>query len=323
MKTNKIFILFFFLIVSQNFISSDIISISSTGSRELVLTPGKYVEGFFFGIEEEPVVTPPPPPPPPPPPGPGPPPPVLDLIVDPLVFNIQMQVGTTEKRVVKVTNLGSSQKTVQITHSGLDRMVLIEDTSLTIPPGQTVEFDVIFLTLNEPGVHAGKIMVDNTEILVALNIFRGLILFDSNIAVLNKDYEVRQGDKLKTMVGLIPMGDRSRIDTTLKFNIKDYSNNIYLTKTETLLVEDQVVFQRDFDTGNLPLGQYIVALELVYPGGVATSSAYFKVIEKPKTPFIIKLIVFFIILILLALITFIIIILIKKYKEKKKEQENS
>ena len=39
-------------------------------------------------------------------------------------------------------------------------------------------------------------------------------------------------------------------------------------------------FKRNFDTGQLPLDKYIVGLELVYPGGVAPSSAHFEVVEK-------------------------------------------
>ena len=101
------------------------------------------------------------------------------------------------------------------------------------------------------------------------------------------------------------------------------ANKIYLTKSETLLVEKQMDLKRNFDTGGLPLGKYVIALELVYPGGVAPSSAHFEVIEKPPISIIGRIIIFLIILILIILIIIIILLIIRKLKEKKKEKEST
>jgi len=157
--------------------------------------------------------------------------------------------------------------------------------------------------------------------LVALNVREGILLFDSNIAVLNENFEVPQGRILRTLVTLIPTGDPARLDITLEFTIKDYSGKVYLTKTETLLIEEQMELNRNFDIGNLPLGDYVIALELVYPEGVAPSSAHFKVIERPPVIVIGKIILFLIILILLIAITIIIILILRKLREKNKKQQ--
>mgnify|MGYP001574184307 FL=1 len=93
-------------------------------------------------------------------------------------------------------------------------------------------------------------------------------------------YLVKRGKELRTQVTLIPLGDDNRLDVTLNYVIKDYDGKVYLTKSETLLIEKRIDFRRDFDTGILPLGKYIIGLELVYPNGVVTSSAHFEVVER-------------------------------------------
>ena len=50
--------------------------------------------------------------------------------------------------------------------------------------------------------------------------------FDSNIVVLNRNYQVSQGNLLKTRVELIPMGEKSRLDVTLNYVIKDTSGKV-------------------------------------------------------------------------------------------------
>ena len=123
---------------------------------------------------------------------------------------------------------------------------------------------------------------------------------------------------MRTQVTLIPMGEKERMDVTLNYVIKDYRGKTYLTKTETLLIDDKVEFKRNFATGALPLGKYIVGLELVYPNGVAPSSAHFEVTEKIPMSFFGKIVFFLIILIIIILIL-LIIILIKRERDKKKQ----
>ena len=153
--------------------------------------------------------------------------------------------------------------------------------------------------------------------MVTLNIKTKLLLFDSNIAVLNKDYLVAKNEKLKTKVTLIPLGDKERMDVFLNYTIRDYNGKIYITQSETVLVDSQIDFKKDFDIGLLPLGDYIVGLELVYPGGVAPSSAHFEIVEQTPGGFFGKLIFWLIALILLVFIG-IIILLIKRKRDEEK-----
>ena len=143
--------------------------------------------------------------------------------------------------------------------------------------------------------------------------------FDSNIVVLNKDYLVSQGGQLRTKVELTPMGDPSRLDVTLSYVIKDYTGKVYLTQKETLLVEKKMSISRNFGTGKLPLGKYTIALDLIYPGGIAPSTAHFEVTKKTAGD-VFGIVLFFLVFLILIIIFFIIFFLILKKRRRDKEE---
>ena len=346
---------FFSLICFLPTIQADVISLNPGGSDEFAVTTDRYIEGFFFGeivcvphtcaslgyncgswddgcggtvdcgpcgsgytctagtcVADVPGNG-----------NGGAAPSVANIALNPTEFNIYMQINTNVKRVIKVTNLEAFTITVGVSQSNLTNMVLLGNNSLTISAGQTVELGVVFVAPDNPGIYTGKIIIGGKAVLVALNVKTERLLFDSNIVVLNEDYKVRQGEQLKTLVTLIPMGDPTRLDVTLNFVIKDYANRVYLTKSETLLVEEQVQLRRNFDTGALPIGDYVVGLELVYPGGVAPSSAHFIVVERAISTILGRIILFLIILILIIAIIIIILLIIRKIKEKREQVQTT
>jgi len=338
----------FFICLVVPIVSADVISLNSGGSEVIVINPDNYIEGFFTGdvpycgdgvcnsnetcascsfdcactvgytctlgvCVADPV-------------GdssssggaPGAAAAPSGISVSPTELNVNLAVNTNKKETITVTNLEANATTVSVSESGLGTMVILGETSLTIPAGESRQLDVVFVAFDRTGIFTGKIIIGSEEVLVALNIKTQLLLFDSNIVVLNKDYKVELGKKLKTQVTLIPMGDEVRLDVILNYEIKDYAGKTYLTKSETLLVEEQVEFKRDFDTGILPLGKYVVGLELVYSNGVAPSSAHFEVVKGAKKIF--GLITILLILAILAIIILIIVIIVRRRKEKEQEE---
>jgi len=311
---------FFILIVlSMQTTNADVISLNAGGSQEIAVTSDKYIEGFFSGIADVAVEEEPTPTPSPGGGGGGGQVTVTNIAVSPVEFNINLIINTTTERKIRVTNLGTSSVTVGVSQLGLDNHVILTSSFLVIPAGSFVDLDVIFVALSDSGVFAGKIIIGGKEVLVALNVKTQLLLFDSNIVVLNKDVTVVQGGELRTLLTLIPLGDPERLDVTLNFAVKDYTNKVFLTKSETLLVDKLTELRRNFDTGLLPPGDYVISLELVYPNGVAPSSAHFRVVEKLPISIFGRIILFLIIMILIILIL-IIIILIWRRRKKKKEK---
>ncbi len=240
---------------------------------------------------------------------------VEDIEIIPSKFDITLAVNTTTQETISVKNLGDSSLNLSISENGLGNHVILDKNYLYVEPGQTKSFEVIFVALSEPGIYTGSIIINGKSVSVSLDVKTKLLLFDSNIVVLNKDYRVGRGDELKTKITLLPMGDPERLDVTLNYVIRDYEGKVYLTQTESVLVEEEVSFKKNFDTGALPLGEYIVGLELVYPGGVAPSSAHFEIVEKTPEEFIAKLIFYLIILIIIVAIIIVIFLIRRKTRE--------
>ncbi len=247
--------------------------------------------------------------------------PAANITVVPSEININMVISTNVERTITVTNLGTTTETVSISQENLDNMVILSETSLQLAPEEEKTFNAIFVAPADPGVYTGKIKVNGKEVSVALNVQTELLLFDSNIVVLNENYQVPQNQKLLTEVTLIPLGDPQRLDVTLNYAIKDYKGSTYLTKSETLLVKELTRLQRNFDTGILPLGKYVVSLELIYPNGVAPSSAHFEVIEPIPLDIFAILVFILIVLILLLLVLIIAVLIYRRLKGKGEEGE--
>lgn len=353
-----IFILVFAFLLNIGFVNADVISLNSGGTGNIILNPGEFIEGFFScvpnicsdigytcgSVSDNCGGT-------------------LDcgtcssgysctsgtcvadvgggdggtgggggggggetvsfLSVTPRNFTINLAINTNKEEVITVRNMGTTERNVSVTQTGLSDNVIIGENSFSLAAGETKELEVTFVATSQTGVITGKINVGGVNVLVSLNVRTVLLLFDSNIIVLNENYIVPQKEDLETQVTLIPMGEKQRMDITLNYEIKDYEGKVYLTKSETLLIEDRVEFNRNFDTGSLPLGDYVIGLELIYPNGVAPSSAHFKVVEPLPTNIFAILVMILVILILIILIIIIILLIIKRIKENKKEQEIS
>ena len=52
------------------------------------------------------------------------------------------------------------------------------------------------------------------------------------------------------------------------------------SESETFLVSGSKNFVKEFFTSELPVGDYVVGMEVTYPDGFATSSTHFSVIEE-------------------------------------------
>ncbi len=342
----EVFILILLLVP---FVSADVISLNSGGTGNIILNPNEYIEGFFWctpdtcsglgyncgtwsngcggtlncgactsgytctsGICVADTITPVTPSP-----GGGGVTTITvsNIEVNPEVINLNLAVNTNIEQIIKVKNLGTNSVNVSVSESGLGKMVIIDDATLLISPGQTKDLKVVFVAFGQTGIFTGTLNIGGKTVSVALNIKTKLILFDSVIEVLNENAQVKQGGKLRTKITLIPMGDPDRLDVNLNYTIKDYKGTVYFAKTETMLVEEKMSFERSFSTNKIPSGEYIIGLLLTYPNGVAPASAHFEIVSTS----LFSKIVFVIIILILIVLILLIIFLIWKRREKEEE----
>lgn len=205
----------------------------------------------------------------------------VNVKVDLSEINLNVVTRRTKEFSVNVTNLADFAKNVSLSQTNLEGVVVFDTRTVEVGPGETKEVVLTFVGPSEVGVYAGIIYIGGNQILTTVNVRTTELLFDAMIVVPEKFKKVGSDEKLETQVTLIPMGDEDvRVDVTLNYVIKDFEGNVYLIESETLLVDSQKSFKKEFALGNLVTGNYLIALELVYPNGVATSSSHFSIVEK-------------------------------------------
>jgi hypothetical protein len=239
---------------------------------------------------------------------------VAGLAVDVKNINMELVLNSYKERIIKITNLGDSEKTISVGQSGLEDILVLKEDSFVLGPGGSKEIRAVFIAPKETGIFTGKMHIGGQEVLVALTVRSKELLFDALIAVPEGDKLIKFGDKLDTQITLIPMGEDPRVDVTLHYIVKDYDGNILLEESETILVDEQKDFGKKFNTNNLPVGNYIVGLEVVYPNGVAAASSHFEVVK--SKPLDMRKILFLVISILVVLMVLVVIFMIA-YKRKR------
>ena len=243
---------------------------------------------------------------------------IPNLKIIPDSFGLTVIAGTNTSAKFSLENTGSEILDIIINLANLNGVVFFENTEISLLPGEqkTLEFDIV--SPSEPGILTGKIILNSagrkTEIPFALNINSEFSLFDVSIELAQK--VVSEGQNLLGQITLIQAGLQEEQDVRIEYSVKDFEGNTYLAKSETIAVFREKTFEYEFETSELPQGDYIVGVEVIYPGGVATASHQFKIVNK-KAGFVFSSI-FFTMLIIAAFILIVLIIIAKNYKQNKK-----
>lgn len=207
--------------------------------------------------------------------------PATAFSVDKNTEDVYSAVDKVKLRYITVKNSAGVAKNFEISQSGFDEEVVrFSAENFSLGPGESKKVEVKYVSPSNPDVLTGKIIVQSgaqvREVLVTLNVQSEEVLFDSSVSLVDK--KIATGNPLNAQITLIPMGENPRLDVTLKYTVKDYNGKVYLSESETILVDSQKSFKKDFSSAELPAGEYVLALEVIYPNGVATSSSNFAIL---------------------------------------------
>jgi hypothetical protein len=188
---------------------------------------------------------------------------------------------------VTITNTGNSDETFTFSVEQIDNIISFDKDNVVIPANSSQDIEFKVAAPKNIGVYTGKIIVTSgstsKEILITINVNTEKSLFDVTLALQNKQNTIQVGDNLQAQFNLLQMGLKEKMDVTLNYEIKDFEGKTYLTESETVAVYDQGKINKEFDTSNLPEGDYVLGVEMIYPDGVAVASSQFSV--KTKTGF--------------------------------------
>ena len=141
----------------------------------------------------------------------------------------------------------------------------------------------LLFTPSEQKVLTGKILFEIAgerinEVLVIVNVRSENSLFDNVLTLGRKSKVITPGERIVAQVNIEQVGvSGMKIDVTVNYFIRDFAGNSYLEDSETFFVDGLKEYVKEFPTNNLPIGKYVLSLEIVYPGEFATSSAQFEV----------------------------------------------
>ncbi|MBI2042766.1 hypothetical protein HYT25_00040 [Candidatus Pacearchaeota archaeon] len=240
-----------------------------------------------------------------------------ELRVIPDSFGLPATVGINSSAKISLENLGSETLDLDITLVNLNEIVFFDETKISLFPGETKILNFKIIPPGEPGILTGKIVFNSiglkTEVPFALDVNSEFSLFDVSIELAKKT--ISQGQNLEGQITLLQAGLQEEQDVTIEYVIKDFEGNIYSTVSETTSVLREKTFEYEFKTSELFQGDYIVGIEVIYSGGVATASHQFKIINK-EAGFLFSSI-FLIILVIAIFILIILIIIAKNYKQNR------
>ncbi len=227
-----------------------------------------------------------------------------DFDVTPAEFNIFAVSGEQIEKEIKLINKGKIGITIDISLSGINDIVALNTNQISLGKD---EQESVFLILKAPkeGIFAGKIIFSSgdisKEVLVLINVRSEKKLFDVSLISSELGKTILIGEDLNTFVSLARMGLSGEVNTTINYIIKDFEGNILFIESESFLIYENKDFAKEFMTSSLSPGDYIAGIEVIYPGGFATSSIHFIIVEKIS-------IYWSLIAIVLAILSIIIII---------------
>ena len=208
---------------------------------------------------------------------------ISNLEIVPNSFGITATVGRESSAKFSARNKGSADLTIQLSDSKLTGIVQFFETSFVIKAGETKTISFKIMPLSEPGIYTGKIVLSSEgkkfEIPFALNVNSELSLFDISVDIANQYKIIKRGQNIIGQITLLQVGLQDKTDVQVTYTIKDFDGNVYSTSSETFAVLKQKSYEHNFKTSNLQKGNYIMGVELIYSGGVATASHQFEVTD--------------------------------------------
>lgn len=216
---------------------------------------------------------------------------------------VNVIIDKEQEKILTISNNGLNALVLKVSSSGFDDEVKFEK-SITLNPGESKEFKVK-IKANKKGVISGRIIFIYSEnivleIPVIVNTRTENFLFDAGIVISDLYRRIKPGDVLKAQVNLLQVGPKDKVDVTATYQIKDFYGKVYHEESETFYVLDSKELVKSFPTNELPVGKYIIAMEIVYPGAFATSSAQFSVVDSGITSKMLYLIMIGLVFVVIA-----------------------
>ncbi len=239
-----------------------------------------------------------------------------NFTLSPKIYQRTIILNRIEFGEIEIYNERNTETTFSIGVESVGNIISILNSTIRLNPGETKKAKFRIDSPTSTGIYTGKIIVTagatRREIPVIINVRTEKSLFDITLSIPKSDKIVNSGEDLKMQINLLQMGVKENMDVQLNYLIKDFNGKVYLTESETIAVYNQKSFTKQFNTKDFVNGDYVVGVELIYPGGVAVASSQFAIMDKAERDY--RKIVILSIISALIIISAILFIVIKRYK---------
>ena len=126
--------------------------------------------------------------------------PSIGFVVSPREINLNLVASadsketTTVTRIIRISNYLENMTMVNVTQTGLDNIVFVDETSFNLSSGESKDINIVFTAPTQAGIFTGEILINSEVILVSLDVNPDLLLSDSNSS--------EQGEDLETQITL-------------------------------------------------------------------------------------------------------------------------
>jgi len=250
--------------------------------------------------------------------------PIENFTINPSLFKVSLKQGTTETRVVRITNVGSLNMSFNLSIVDVEKMVFLSDVNFTIPPGESKDITIDFVASlsTPPSQYFGFIKVDGSEtkyipIVVDVNALE--LKFGVQLNVPEEYKTLMPGEVVKANISILNLRDVIQEDMTLYIAIKDFYGNIYDSSQEKFVFNASLFLERNFTLPEeIPEGPYIFYARAVTENELALDSDTFEVgseftfLASLRSSFI------FLLIFILCFVALVLMVVYSRSKEKER-----
>jgi len=216
---------------------------------------------------------------------------------------------------IEVINLGEADLVIDVELEGVTDVVDLSTDRLVLKSGEKMKINMSIPGL-ESGIHVGKIVfyADDLEkeIPILINVETTPVLFNASIKVKETYKNIFSDQDLKAEMLLVQLGPPAEVDVNVDYTIKDFEGNIIYRENETINVSGSTKINKEFSTLELNEGEYVLGVELKYPGGYISITDIFSFPKKIVKSFLITVILF-----VLAIVVILVVVFLNYGKRKR------
>ncbi|MFH1425272.1 MAG: hypothetical protein ABIG28_00895 [archaeon] len=199
-------------------------------------------------------------------------------------IKVSLKQGEIKREFLEIKNTDSKKIKFEISSSFDNDIVHFSEEEFELGRGEMKSIAIDFVALKEkiPDIYLGEIVVssEDTErkILTSVEVESKQALFDVKLEILGESLKIFPGEKILAIVTIFSLGREGRVDTNVKYLVKDENGRVIFENEEVVAVDVQTSFVREFKIPeDAEIGNYVLYVPVKYNGNSGSASQLFEV----------------------------------------------